>query len=483
MSITKYFTKEGRIAGLAITDAALRLVLLEKKIKAGIKLTAYREEKLSEGDVVGGKVVNRQNFTRSVKALLKKTRSKINYAVISLPADESFARIASFPPTLRGEKLVDSIKLMADFQMPEKPDKIFVDWQLGPDPEKNEALLCSINRDVADPAIDSLAEAGLRVVALEIAELSAARAVRNEPEPLLALSKNGGAIVISTIQNNFLRLLHVINAPGADARFVGAEVEKIAKYSDSLDRPVKNLAVIGDWPPGLGGKLPLKQSPAPLVDIAGLESLGAIEPWLPALGAALRGLIPRENDNLISLMRVGTEAAYKQEKAIVFTRVLSRFTVAFSIFLTAAFFATWLLMQKVQANFNQQIKNYIAMPITADANLLEKKAGDFNSLVALTLGYYQSEVRWLPVIDELKSIGSSTVALTSVSLVAPDQPITLTGSALSRPDLNDFKQSLEQSALFRDVNLPLENLEKKNNIPFRITMFIENPADLYPKNP
>jgi len=84
-------------------------------------------------------------------------------------------------------------------------------------------------------------------------------------------------------------------------------------------------------------------------------------------------------------------------------------------------------------------------------------------------------VVWTPILEELAKITHSGVYLSNFSYNLSINKINLSGWAESRDKLINFKNSLEESAFFVNLESPLSNLIKQNDINFSFTL---EPASL-----
>jgi len=79
-------------------------------------------------------------------------------------------------------------------------------------------------------------------------------------------------------------------------------------------------------------------------------------------------------------------------------------------------------------------------------------------------------VVWTPALEELSKITPSGVYLINFSYRLSNNEINLSGWAESRDKLINFKDSLEESALFVNLESPLSNLIKQTDINFSFTL-------------
>jgi Tfp pilus assembly protein PilN len=200
--------------------------------------------------------------------------------------------------------------------------------------------------------------------------------------------------------------------------------------------------------------------------------------WLVALGAAFRGLMPRPEDNLVSLMPVGTEEAYEYQKATVFTEFTASLIIGLSVFFSGIFIIAWLMMLSIQQNALNQLESFSSVPLPAGSVELEEKANRFNELVSQTANIVKTFPRWSILLEELKLRVIPGISISNFSLPSPEATFSLNGIAENRDTLNRFKKSLEESPLLAEIKLPLTDLEKKEKIPFSISFKLKDPSIL-----
>lgn len=91
------------IAGLEITDASIRLVLLnlDEKTKA-ITTEESAEQPLASGIIVNGAIKDSIKFDLALLKLKKSLKFKISYIIVSIPSDAVYTKILSFPNRVLG---------------------------------------------------------------------------------------------------------------------------------------------------------------------------------------------------------------------------------------------------------------------------------------------------------------------------------------------------------------------------------------------
>ena len=75
-----------------------------------------------------------------------------------------------------------------------------------------------------------------------------------------------------------------------------------------------------------------------------------------------------------------------------------------------------------------------------------------------------------PLLEKMAEIVPSGIYLTNFSYQTTDNQIALNGWANWRENLIDFQESLEEDALFKEIEAPLSNLIKQRDIDFSFTL-------------
>ena len=132
--------------------------------------------------------------------------------------------------------------------------------------------------------------------------------------------------------------------------------------------------------------------------------------------------------------------------------------------------AITLLLTKValQNHFNQIVDQTTLT--TKTGQLFNQGIKDFNQLIASVEGIQREYVSWVDFMAALATITPDGVAVTNIYLThsATEDRMVITGLAQKRDDLLVFKANLEQSDLFSEIVMPLENLLTREKIKFDI---------------
>lgn len=90
----------------------------------------------------------------------------------------------------------------------------------------------------------------------------------------------------------------------------------------------------------------------------------------------------------------------------------------------------------------------------------------FNQLLGTVDNIQKNYVRWSDFIARTSNLIPQNITLQSLNV--KDGKILITGKAASRADLLSFKNQLESSEIYSNVEIPLEDLLRKDNITFSL---------------
>ena len=460
MNLLNIISNKKVIGGLEISDDGFRFSRI-KKDDTGLKVELLFEEKISESDALAGEAAITSKLVKFIK------QHDLEYVIVSVPANHVYIKTYDFNPNLSSDKVNEAMHLNSDLQLPKKKEDIFCDWMTISDTETEgkTILLAYILKGYVRSLISKIKNTDLKIIAIESHQLSLARSIKQAKDEVTLVIERGAALIsFYLIKNN-----NVIFSQSRPNELIGKnlhkEAENVINYQDFEGVTVNSLVLIGPFSETEIKKLPIKPSSLKLVDE--LKSVKDSK-WAITLGAALRGAIPRKDDKIISLMSVDTEQAYHQEKANGTTTLIISISITLSIFFAGIFLAAWYFMLTLQNNYNQRISAFNTSS-TESTTSISDKANAFNDLVGQTSALIRKEVAWSKIITEIKNKTTADIIINNISLPSANGQLSITGTAANREAINTLKTSFESSAIFTEINIPLNNLGKKVDIPFSMT--------------
>ncbi|PIS38883.1 MAG: hypothetical protein COT34_01425 [Candidatus Nealsonbacteria bacterium CG08_land_8_20_14_0_20_43_11] len=160
----------------------------------------------------------------------------------------------------------------------------------------------------------------------------------------------------------------------------------------------------------------------------------------------------------------------KRKPIIIFGFLIS----AFFVFLSLILFAinveveTNLEAQKVVFQMEEERLN------TQQVTDLKRKISSANKELLVLDSFYQKKVNLVDVIEKISQLLPPNVSLTNFSYQETGFKMTLSGFALTREELVEFKEKLEKEGSFQEISFPASNWVKPREIKFNLTLKLKN---------
>lgn len=176
---------------LDLSDYSAKFLFLEKKGEK-FKVKAFGEQKIKEGLIREGEIVNEEKVAEILKEGKKKTKGKIStkYCFATLPEEKAFFFFLEFP-RMREEDLKSAILFQLEDLLPLPLHKIYFDYEIVKEKDRSfKVLVVAIEKEIVDSYLRVLEKAGFFPLALEVECQSIQRALLQKDlilEPLLIL--------------------------------------------------------------------------------------------------------------------------------------------------------------------------------------------------------------------------------------------------------------------------------------------------------
>ncbi len=481
------------IGGLKISDLHMRYV----RVKAAGLATAFL--KLAPGIIKEGKVKDREGFINALKELhsqiSKKSKEKISI-IVTLPDDNVYIEVFGLPQAA-GANLEEAAHLNLQMISPIDFNNSYSDWQLiGEkivDGNQLEVLGAFIQKEIVDDFEHCLKEAGFVVVAIECPAFSLSRLAIEEGANvenkdayiLLQIGTNGlGFNVIrrgNFCFNHFVPWQSVYGEKRetslADFKnIIINEIQRVLKfYENHWGGQINNLLLVSprlnqEVSQIISGNFPIQ------VQMLALKRFRELEPvWFSALGSALRGLIPRSKDIIISLASVGTEKEFYQQRVLSFARIWRNIVIAAMCLVFVIFLAADIFIIRTIYSLNRQLAGSVRQPEVVELNNLKEEAQIFNNKVALALAVNKEKINWAPFLEKIKNLAGSDIVFQRIFAQSLDAPALISGRAINEEAALDFQKALSGQPQFENVDLPLASLiQTAGGVNFSVSFRIKN---------
>ncbi|MDD3614506.1 MAG: hypothetical protein PHF40_02220 [Candidatus Pacebacteria bacterium] len=497
--INKYLTAKEYVGGLEISDTSLHFVLFDSYKTDEIILSF--ESDLEPGIIVKGELKD----PAALKVVLLNLRhhpalKKIKnlYVILSLESNTVYYKIFDLP-TVDYKSIVSAVELNMRMLSPIPFDRVYSDWELIDKPIKSDSFKLRVfsvfaEKTLVDPYVKVLNEARLMPLAVEFKGLSLIRFFShyNLFESLeknylgIYISANGLEFVLGSkdaLEFNFFQTWpDAFNALGLDSselqkgiltkenfmRVFDDNLQKVitfyfTRFQESIEKVVLVTPLYFDDLANLiQDKYNLNvENPIPIIK--------EINPGLYfAAGAALRGLIPRVDDVSVSLMAVGTEEEYRRSRTANFLGLWLKVITEVGVFL---------LLISIGLNV---FLSYTKNSVTDDKNLLSiqfdrshleelsQQAKEFNANIAQALEAKKFTKDWASVFEAWQQ-SAENIYFKSLIIPGLETNFSFNGWTISQSEMIKFRDALQQSGYFIDLDIPLQSIiQQKNKVDFNL---------------
>jgi len=493
----KLLIPEFTISAICIEDRMVRVFCFDKKID---KITKTGKYALPKGVIEEGilkKPEQLQSFFNSLKNKLWPKEKNV-WIILSLPSVNFFTNILNLPE-LDEDRFYEAIVFNTQMIAPLPMEESYFDWedwgQSNKDEEREIFIALGIKKQI-NPYLEILKEVGFNVVAVEPLALSLARfnyefVEKEKPTLIIDLRAEGIEFIITegkkliffdfdSWHEIFGKEIPPKITTDLLKKHMGVEIPMLLNfYSLKRNKMIQQFVFLGfntqlvnvliRWIQvqyqlsSLEIKLPTHLSKAS-------------RDWFGVIGAALRGLIFRNEDIVVSLAPVGTERDYEQNHLLSIISLWSK--VIITVGLVMVF-----LLGLLNNTFFRNIQNqyYEAVMKSLDPKTIEKESNlvqeskEFNELITKFIQIQKYEVDWKEKLEIIfKEAGSSTVNIKRVLVsAAPANNITIQGEASKKALIVNFKDALDKSNLFSDISLPLSALvDTPQGVTFNLSIKI-----------
>ncbi|MDD5152398.1 MAG: pilus assembly protein PilM [Candidatus Pacebacteria bacterium] len=477
MNILNLLTKEKRVAGVEVSDAVVRIAFLRERKNKRLKKTDIElvlvEEPINDDIIMEGQVADPGLLSKSLKSIWNKAHIEADYAIVSIPGDTTYSRIFSFPKSVAGQRLTEAMKLAVSYQLPMKIESTYLDWEQIPSTRSsNQIILSTIPKKIAESYIDALDVAGIKTLALETHLSSIARAIKLKPgQATIFTKKTPDTTTVFILKDGILRFSRMLPNRVVSEKELAEEIRRIKTAfeaegeENAVEESLENMPVCDDYAnyPEL-----MKQE-------------GEKSRWFPALGAVIRGQIEEGQDNIISLLPVGTEEAYTYQKAAAFMGLVRNLTIGVSVFFMIAFLGFHLFVVSLAESSAKASATLSETSPLGELTEKENLITHTNDLSETAQNILSTTPMWSTVLTEVTNRTVDGITISRFVASSINGKIDLTGIARDRLAINQFKKSLQESAMFTGVDLPITNLEQKGNVPFTVSFSLSDPSTIYYK--
>lgn len=487
MDLAQLFNPVEKIVGMEIAHGRVCAVLLEKD-KKGVVNGTKREAVIPPGIVAeNGTVLDKQKLAAALKTIWRSGKDvfKSKYVIVALPPSPVFTDIVKFPK-VSSEQLKEAMQLYVKTKtsFPVDTNEIYYDWQpLGAHNVYHEDVLVSFaKRPYIHDFVEACEEAGLEPLAFETPHPATARALVNfENKTGLIVRVAQECVEFSVASKNDLFFARSVPLPASYdfetlKTICATEAAHALNYyatEFSMEAPVAAAVLLAHVPQKKELADHLRETLGIAIEDARFAYATAIgDSCAAAFGAALRGLIRREEDTLISLLPIGTEEAYRKRRFLAYVSLWTDIVNTTAVLFVILFGATLLFLNIVGKSALAQSARLKATTAQSDqVTMLEKEAARFNAAVSAVAQAHDSIVVFSPIIERmLPSLRYDGILIKTAAIAPSGTDLRVSIVAATRDNAIAFRKSLENDPLYAKVAVPPLGATQRLSIPLDIAL-------------
>lgn len=468
------------IVGVEITDNCLKFIgFLGTPNKNWVDFNVN----LPEGVIVNGNLIKPEVLSnilsKTKKAYFQKKKEKV-YVILSLNTNLFYTNVLSLPNISSPKELKEAIELNTSLVSPIKLEDAYFDSEDWTHPgEVNKKIFIVLTpKTKIDPYLKCFKNSNFELLALEFGLLGLNRLVCNYANTQqnnflllnfrsegvnMAIGSCDGSLILPTSEtwNDILKDLGAQNITvEALKKYLGLEIPKLISYLAShYDQTLEGFYILSN------NNVFNQETSQFLISDFGLKPLTLNLPNsllkrsaddYVAIGTALRGLIGRENDTIVSLMPIGTEQKYQETRNYNYISFWVKSISITILFILAVFISVnFGLFQPTFQNISRNNLNIVISPEQQrEMSLLAKEANDFNRNLDLIMTLAQKKYDWNMALEALGNCPDVTLQNIKMIDSGTDKSVTATFTSKTRETALTFRDSIKGLSLVDSLEMP-----------------------------
>lgn len=466
-----------QIGGLEVTDSYVRFVVIKGK-KAD-----FVSAKLDPGIIEDGKIKDKarlQSVLTGFHDQLSKKKKKV-WVVASISDSNVYTEMFALPKSA-AQDIEEAAALNLQMISPIDFNTARADWHLVGEKEmggitQNEILGAFVPKQLIEDFERVADAAGFEIAAIEFPMLALTRAIvelsdqfdRKKNYLVFRLGSDG--ISFGLVKNGELYFLHFVGwgaVYGSERKatleslkkMIVDEIHKVLSFYEThwegmltnlfLVTPTFEVEIkkaIADNFPNLAIEVP---SLRPFKEL----SIG----WFSVLGSAFRGVVPRDEDNMISLATAGTKDKYDAYQQTNFVRLWRNVAVTVLAGVLALFVGSDIFLMQMTKRLEGHLAEVSQNPAIEKLGGLQQEATIFNGKVDALERASKERLKWSGLFDEIGRMAGSDIAIRRISIQGIDMPVTIFGEASTQTVIGDFEKALKANPKLSNVQFQLSSV-------------------------
>lgn len=440
----------------------LQLSASKKKVKK------FASVELPQGLISNYRVADEKGLAKIVKGLWDQTKLQEKAVGLIVPEFSTFTKLFSLPK-LDLTELDEAVRWQAEDFLPGKLSDMVADWKIVKSQKDSyQLLLAAMNKKILEGYVNSVVEAGLFPLVVEIPSLSLVRLSAQNSEGRLILYNNFGEGILVIAEGEKI-LGSSIVAAGQKDEIIETSSRIIAHYTQ-VD--VKKVIIGGvNLDKGLAKELETKLNKQVETVNPGISGLtdDQVQEYLVPISLQLKEPAKPSDENTINLLPADLVNKYEGER---FKLQIWSLTLTVTLFVWISFLATlgtYLFITNEEGSLRErnQTEQRLSNQRTGAVNQIKQ----INQISDRILKIKAVSISPVVVLDAISSAKPEGVVVSKYKMNLDKGEIGLEGIAQDRLSLIEFKQNMEGNPHISSVNIPVSSFEVESNLTFKLSFF------------
>lgn len=483
----KILNPQPKIGALEISDVDLKFSLIKDD-----EFISY-SAKLAAGVIKDGKISDRERFLSALSVMhsqiTAKMKEKIN-VIVNISDNNVYFQVFNLP--MLESNLKEAVNLNLKMISPIDFSKAYSDWQaIGEevinDSDQLEIFGAFSESQMIDEFDKSLREANFMPVAFEFSGLALARLAvdfganvnKNKPFLLFYIGANG--LSFNLIRNGNLYFNHfvswqIINLEAKEIpmdlfkKLIIDDVKKVLSfYNTRWKEQIDEMILVTHGLNDAIVKIMSENFSFNKVEPLSLKKIGDVAPeniqpaWFSVLGSAIRGIIPRSKDNMISLAKIGTEEEFFQHRILDFIKIWrNAVIITLAVILIVFIGVNYLIFDKAITSLNDQISGLgqYKQSEKGEFEKIRKNIEIFNQKIDFAVKVSVERSMWASFFEKISNLAAGdNISIRRIYVQSIDMPLLFNALGSSEDAAIDFKNKLIAEG-FHNVDLPITKISR-----------------------
>ncbi len=371
---------------------------------------------------------------------------------LCIPESSVFTKIVEI--NLPIQEMHETVIWQVQNYLPRPADQMIIDWQiLKENGSSTTVQVVAAPKDLIEKYVDILRNYGVKVVDIDTPSMVLSRIAANQSLPGLFIDAESESVIMIGLDKNTIDLVSVVPDPQDIPQVVSQMINYV---SQKYNIEIINIYISGSQSQVVSSSLQTKAKinilPSPQTLI--IDTI-ASKPVAPPIDRQTINLVPTQYQ--VDYAQVSANSGRKRIFSIsaICLLILNMLT-AYFVFLSWQAYSKSIPVSPPTSDFQIQLDNFTKSQ--SQINLITNNLKDRRSP-------YEA-------IQTLSTNLPPSITLSNIHFVLATQSLIIVGVSPTQADILSFKESLDKTGIFESVKLPLSVYEKREPIPFTITIKI-----------